>query len=114
MAVALTVPVPSWLLIMNQVAARGVTAVLIPGVNGVGPSSTVQDSRTILFPAVALGPAVCVGCGVEGAVDAGGAVLGAVWLVPASGSRSPLQSRQPGMQRCCIPSGAGVSSGAGS
>src|SRR5258705_9979631 len=97
----------------NQVAARGVRAVLIPGVNGVGPSSTVHERRTILLPAVAtLGPAECVGCGVEGAVGAAGVVVGA----PASGSRSrlPLQSLHPGMHRCVIPSGAGVSSVAGS
>src|SRR5258706_9148011 len=96
----------------NQVAARGVRAVLIPGVNGVGPSSTVHERRTILLPAVAtLGPAECVGCGVEGAVGAAGVVVGA----PASGSRSrlPLQSLHPGMHRCVIPRRGGVSAVAG-
>src|SRR5258706_14137352 len=82
----------------NQVAARGVRAVLIPGVNGVGPSSTVHERRTILLPAVAtLGPAECVGCGVEGAVGA----AGGVFVGPSLGSLSaaPPAALRPGPLR---------------
>src|SRR5258706_8597870 len=97
----------------NQVAGRGVRAVLIPGVNGVGPSSTVHERRTILLPAVAtLGPAECVGCGVEGAVGAAGVVVGA--SAPGLRGRVAPQLLHPRMRPWVVPTGGGVGAHAGS